>query len=106
LIGFPAHWAPDDLVFYTGDQFPDRYQNGAFIAFHGPVAPRGPDPGYGVVFVPMDADGRLTGDWERFARDFQDIGARPAGLAVGADGALFIVDDAGGRIWKVRYTGN
>ncbi len=33
LIGFPGHWAPNDLVFYEGDQFPERYKHGAFIAF-------------------------------------------------------------------------
>lgn len=35
IMGFPGHWAPNDLFFYQGDQFPDRYKNGAFIAFHG-----------------------------------------------------------------------
>src|SRR5690554_8144422 len=35
IIGFPGHWAPNDLHFYKGDQFPERYKNGAFIAFHG-----------------------------------------------------------------------
>ena len=33
IIGFPAHWAPNDIEFYTGDQFPSRYRGGAFIAF-------------------------------------------------------------------------
>ena len=112
LIAFPGHWAPDDLVFYTGDQFPPRYRNGAFIAFHGPVSPRRADPGgYCVVFVPMNAAGELTGDWEYFADDFEvpapgtDTVGRPTGLAVGPDGSLFIGDDAGGRIWKVTYAG-
>ena len=35
IMGLPAHWAPNDLLFYTGSQFPDRYKDGAFIAFHG-----------------------------------------------------------------------
>ena len=35
IIGFPGHWAPNDLVFYNGDAFPERYRNGEFIAFHG-----------------------------------------------------------------------
>ena len=26
LIGFPGHWAPNDLLFYEGDQFPERYR--------------------------------------------------------------------------------
>jgi glucose/arabinose dehydrogenase len=108
LIGFPGHWAPNDIVFYTGTEFPERYRNGAFLAFHGPVAPRRADPGgYSVVFVPMSEAGEMTGDWEFFADDFEQLtpGGRPTGLAVGPDGSLFIVDDAGGRIWKVTYTG-
>ena len=27
------------------------------------------------------------------------------GLAIGPDGALYVSDDAGGRIWKVTYHG-
>jgi glucose/arabinose dehydrogenase len=112
LIGFPAHWAPDDLVFYEGTQFPERYRHGAFIAFHGPVSPRSAEPGYVVVFVPMDAAGAITGDWEVFAEHLErsspeaGVLARPAGLGVGPDGALYVVDDAGGRIWKIRYSGD
>lgn len=112
LIGFPGHWAPDDLVFYEADQFPERYRHGAFIAFHGQVSPRRADPGgYNVVFVPMNADGDITGEWEIFADDFEipepgsEVIGRPNGLAIDAEGSLYIVDDAGGRIWKVSYTG-
>src|SRR5690606_34496577 len=25
IVGFPGHFAPNDLLFYTGDQFPERY---------------------------------------------------------------------------------
>jgi len=110
LIAFPAHWAPNDLVFYAAAQFPVRYRNGAFIAFHGAVTPRRADPGgYSVVFVPMNAAGEVTGNWEIFADDFErvrnaaGVAGRPSGLAVGPDGALYIGDDAGGRIFKVSY---
>jgi glucose/arabinose dehydrogenase len=60
----------------------------------------------------MNAAGELSGDWEFFADDFErpapgaDGVGRPSGLAVGPDGSLFIVDDAGGRIWKITYAGN
>lgn len=110
LIAFPGHWAPNDLVFYEAEQFPERYRHGAFIAFHGAVSPRREDPGgYSVVFVPMNETGQVTGDWEIFADDFEVVLAdssapgRPSGLAIGPDGSLFIGDDAGGRIWKVSY---
>jgi glucose/arabinose dehydrogenase len=108
LIAFPAHWAPNDLVFYTGTQFPVRYRNGAFIAFHGGSTPR---RGNAVVFVPMNAAGEVVGDWQIFAGDFErvltgaNISGRPSGLGVGPDGALYIGDDAGGRIFKVTYSG-
>jgi glucose/arabinose dehydrogenase len=115
LIAFPAHWAPNDLLFYTGEQFPERYYGGAFIAFHGSWNREpGLQGGYAIVFVPMQ-DGRPIGNWEIFADDFEGAVAvtspasarhRPAGLAQGPDGSLYISDDAGGRIWKVRYTGD
>lgn len=114
LIGFPGHWAPNDLIFYTGTQFPEKYRNGAFIAFHGSWN-REMQDGYSVVFVPMGADGKPSGQWEIFADDFEapepiaspaEAEHRPSGLAQGPDGSLYISDDVGGRIWKVRYVGN
>ena len=115
LIGFPGHWAPNDLVFYTGTQFPERFRNGAFIAFHGSWNRQPAEQGgYAVVFVPMNAAGEVTGQWEIFADDFEgpnpitspaEAAHRPTGLAIGPDGSLYISDDTGGRIWKVSYTG-
>jgi glucose/arabinose dehydrogenase len=37
VAAFPAHWAPNDLVIYSGTALPASYQGGAFIAFHGTV---------------------------------------------------------------------
>ncbi|HEU4609470.1 MAG TPA: PQQ-dependent sugar dehydrogenase, partial [Chitinophagaceae bacterium] len=110
IMAFPGHWAPNGLLFYTGDQFPAKYKNGAFIAFHGSWnrAPR-PQAGYFVVFVPFK-DGMPSGNYEIFANGFAggnlDPGKarfRPCGLAQGPDGSLFISDDRKGRIWKVMY---
>ena len=114
LVAFPAHWGPNDLIFYTGDQFPSRYREGAFIAFHGSWN-RAPFPqgGYNVVFVPMK-DGAVTGDWEVFADGFKgkeplmsprDARYRPTGLAEGPEGSLYISDSVTGRIWRVVYRG-
>jgi len=33
-VAFPGHWAPNDIAFYTGTQFPKAYQGGA--RFHDP----------------------------------------------------------------------
>ena len=56
VAAFPAHWAPVDLMFYSGNQFPKKYQDGAFIAFHGSWN-RSPMPqdGYNVTFQPFAA---------------------------------------------------
>jgi glucose/arabinose dehydrogenase len=109
---FPAHWAPNGLLFYTGSMFPEHYREGAFIAFHGSWnrAPL-PQAGFKIVFQPLK-NGRADGAYEIFADNFAPnltvqratAGSgdrRPTGLAQGPDGALYITDDNGGRIWKV-----
>ncbi|WP_162341141.1 c-type cytochrome [Cyclobacterium salsum] len=114
LLGFPGHFAPNDLYFYQGDQFPDRYKDGAFVAFHGSTI-RGPYPqgGYFVGFVPFE-DGKPSGPWEVFADGFAqldtivntgDAAARPMGISMGPDGSLYITESVQGKIWRVMYTG-
>ncbi len=112
LAAYPAHWAPNGLLFYTGMSFPERYREGAFIAFHGSWnrAPL-PQAGYKVVFQPF-ADGAPTGTFETFADGFaggdkspRGADHRPVGLAQGPSGELYISDDRGGRIWRVVYVG-
>ena len=115
VIGFPGHWAPMDILFYEGDQFPERYRNGAFVAFHGSTD-RSPYPqaGYIVCFVPFK-DGVATGEIEVFADGFtgvdtvvntSDAKYRPMGLATGPDGSLYIVESNQGKIWRIMYKGD
>jgi len=112
VAAFPAHWAPNDVLFYTGTQFPEGWRGGALVAFHGSWnrAP-GPQGGYAVAFQPM-ADGKTTGEYVIFADGFAGAekapgraAHRPAGLAMGPDGALYISDDQKGRIWRVTHLG-
>ncbi|MFO7826365.1 MAG: c-type cytochrome [Cyclobacterium sp.] len=115
LLGFPGHFAPNDLYFYQGEQFPERYKNGAFVAFHGSTI-RGPYPqgGYFVGFIPFQ-DGKPSGPWEVFADGFAqldtivntgDAAARPMGISMGPDGSLYITESVQGKIWRVMYTGD
>ena len=108
---FPGHWAPNSLLFYTGNALPAKYRNGAFIVFHGSWnrAPL-PQQGFKVVFQPM-TNGRASGDFEvivdGFKVDGQDtpLGGRPMALAQGKDGELYLSDDQKGRIFRISYTG-
>lgn len=109
IMGFPAHLGPNDLLFYTGNMFPEKYQNGAFIAFHNQSSEL--KKGFFVAFVPFK-DGKPNGDWEIFLDNFSGIDLadpkgelqhRPCGLAQGPDGALYVCDDHGGSIFKVTY---
>lgn len=112
VYAFPGHLAPNGLLFYTGNQFPKKYKNGAFIAFHGSWN-RAPEPqkGFYVVFVPF-SKGKPSGKSEIFANGFSggpkntaSGGAlhRPCGLAEGPDGSLYVTDDVQGTIWRITY---
>lgn len=114
-MAFPAHMAPNALLFYTGDMFPARYKNGAFLAFHGswnrtPL----PQEGFYVVFIPFE-NGKPTGKWEVFANGFAGVDVinslravqhRPCGLAQGPDGSLYVSDDNKGTIFRIMFNGN
>jgi glucose/arabinose dehydrogenase/mono/diheme cytochrome c family protein len=115
IMGFQAHWAPNDLLFYTGNQFPARYKNGAFIAFHGSTN-RSPYPqaGFFIAFVPFK-NGVPSGPWEIFADGFtghttvvsvSDAVYRPMGVAMGPDGSLYVSETEHGRVWRIFYQGD
>ena len=110
-IAFPAHWAPMALAFYAGQMFPAAYQRGAFISFHGSWNRAPAQSGFVVAFVPF-ADGKPSAQYQEFARGFagpampkdpKSAAYRPMGVAVSADGALYVSDDLRGRVWKITY---
>ena len=114
LYGFPAHWAPNDLIVIQNTNWGSNYGEGALIAFHGSWN-RAPEPqaGYRVVFAPLK-DGAMNGAPIDFAVGFElkesitnpgEAEHRPMGLAQAANGDIYISDSMKGTIWRVRYVG-
>jgi glucose/arabinose dehydrogenase len=100
-----AHAADLGMTFYTGKQFPARYQGGFFSAQHGswnrttPVGAR-------VMFTSLKPDG--TADkTEVFAEGWLSPGGeylgRPVDTAVLADGSLLVSDDLAGAVYRISY---
>jgi glucose/arabinose dehydrogenase len=93
--------------------FPEEYHNSLYVAYHGSwntsnsgirdckverVILDGETPIGSEVFVDgWRAEGQTCGSAGTWGR--------PADVIVGADGALFISDDKGGRVYRLLYTG-
>ena len=109
---FQAHSAVMDVLFYTGEQFPSKYHNGAFAAFHGSWN-RDEGTGYKIVFIPFDSTtNRPLGYYENFVTGFltdpsgPDTFGTPVGLLVLKDGSLIFTEDGQNRIYQVQYKNN
>lgn len=102
-----SHSASLGMVFYTGDKFPKEYNHDAFAAEHGSWN-RARRTGYKVIRVPLK-NGVPTGEYEDFMvgmlTEEGNPWGRPVDVAVGKDGALFVTDDGGNLVWRIRYTG-
>ncbi|MBX7157551.1 MAG: sorbosone dehydrogenase family protein [Verrucomicrobiae bacterium] len=105
---FEAHSAALGLAFYSGEAFPEKYRNGAFVAFRGSWN-RSRGTGYKIVFVPFGKDNRPLGYYEDFVRGFlidpsiPKTWGRPVGALVLPDGSLIFTEEPNGRIYRVRY---
>ncbi len=120
LIELPAYSTLMGAAFYPASQagayaFPAAYRGGVFVGAHGSwhrvnghlIPPR-------VAFVPMAGDApqipvnwtNPAAQWSDFLAGFQDASdnrvGRPAGLAVGPNGSLFVSDDQTGNIYRIR----
>ena len=103
LLG--SHVAPIQFAFYTGKQFPESYQGGAFVAEHGSWN-RSTRAGYQVAFVAFK-DGKPSADPVPFLTGLvpdptkKAVNGRPAGVAVAPDGSLLVSDDAAAVVYRV-----
>lgn len=104
-MGYTAHAAPMQWVFYTGSSFPAAYRGDAFVTMRGSWN-RQPPSGYEIVRVRF-ANGQPQA-FEPFVTGFLTDGgkthiARPVGLAQTPDGALLMADDANGVIYRIAH---
>jgi glucose/arabinose dehydrogenase len=122
-IEFPAYSTLIGAAFYPAAQsgpyaFPAAWRGGLFVGVHGswhavnnvPV-----DPPH-VAFVPFSGTSPAravnwndpTAQWNDFFTGFQNGASRigrPTGVAVGAQGSLFVADDDAGAIYRIRPAG-
>ena len=105
-VELQAHSAPLGLTFYSGEQFPEEYRGDLFVAYHGSWN-RSVPTGYKVVRIPME--GATPGPAQDFATGWLGVDGsawgRPVDVITAADGSLFVSDDAGGKVYRVFYTG-
>ena len=107
---FQAHSAALGVQFYDQQQFPEKYHNGAFVAFRGSWN-RDRGTGYKIVYVPFGENHQPFGYYEDFLTGFlvePDVPAtfaRPVGLQVMSDGSLLLAEDGNNRIYRISYVG-
>jgi len=98
-LGMTVYKAPPGAK----NAFPKEYEGDIFVALHGSWN-RGIRTGYKVVRLTMK-NGVPTGQYQDFMTGMvlsdRDVWGRPSAVTVAADGALLVVDDAGGVVWRV-----
>lgn len=103
-----SHVAVMDFLFYTGNQFPAKYRNGAFLAYRG-SSNRAKRVGYSVDFVPFKG-GKPAGEPEHFLGGFMlgedqpEVWGRPVGLLQMSDGSLLLSEDGNNTIYRITYS--
>ena len=115
VAAFPAHWAPVDLMFYSGTSVPEasiRAARSSRFTARG-TARRCRRTATTSRSSRLPA-GKPSGDFEVFAQGFagkdplmnpNDAVARADGVAQAPDGSLYIAESQKGKIWRVMYRG-
>ena len=104
-----AHVAVIDFTFYTGKQFPAKYQGGAFLAQHGSWN-RSKRVGQNVMFIPFKG-GKPAGPPEEFltgwliSPDSTDVWGRPVAVLQMPDGSLLVSEDGNNKVYRISYKG-
>lgn len=100
------HVASLGMRFYTGNMFPEEYQNQIFIAEHGSWN-RSTKIGYRIMLVKLEGNSPVS--YEPFATGWlkgASVSGRPVDVQQMSDGSLLVSDDYGGAIYRISYGEN
>lgn len=107
-----AHSAPLGMTLGGGTNFPVDYRDDLFVAYHGSWNTNNAATYRDCKVERIVIQNGQPVDRQTFAnivrpsgQKCSDAWGRPAGVTFGADGALYISDDQGGRVYRVVYTG-
>lgn len=100
------HVAPLGIEFYNDRQFPDQYEDYAFIAEHGSWN-RSKKIGYRISMVKIQNNQAMS--YETFANgwleaDKDDVWGRPVDLEFLPDGSMLVSDDYADAIYRISYS--
>ena len=105
-----AHSAPIGMTQYNQTAFPTKYQGNLFVAYRGSWnSSVSRDCKVQMVVVqngaPVSSQPFLTGFRDNDQQQCSSAWGRPAGVAAGPNGELFVSDDQNGNIYRVVYVG-
>ena len=107
---FEPHSSAMDVVFLAGERVPADYRGDAIVVLRGSWNRTKPT-GYKLVRVKFE-NGKPAGWYDNFMVGFWTEGedkavvwGRPSDVTLAPDGTMYVLDDTGGTIWRVSYTG-
>ncbi len=102
-IDLGPHVAALGMKFYTGNMFPEKYNNRIFIAEHGSWNRTVPI-GYRITTVTVK--NKKASDYQVFAKGWLQgakAWGRPVDVLIAKDGSLFVSDDRTGAVYRIYY---
>lgn len=112
LFTAPAHSAPLGMAWAKNSHFPAEYRDSLYIAYHGSLGVQNPAKYRDCKIerfiiqngLPIRSETFATG-WRAPGQMCREAWGRPVGLVIGADGAMYVSDAQGGRIYRIWYRG-
>ena len=95
---FEARSSTNSLAFYTGTQWPERYHGRLLAAVFGSWVTKTDEGIWAITLIPEGESYRTEMEWL-----LQWPDARPLGMALGLDGALYFGNYMDGGVYRLSY---